>query len=466
MQEDKIMPNDKELEKSVIGELLMFPENIEKLDGFLKPAAFYNLGCQKIYSALLTMNKKGKEVDLLSLTQELKPNGILEQIGGPVYLSQLMKNVASDTSLMQHAKYLIQLQKKREAIALGYELINKGHNDAEDIFDLLSSVENKIYDIQAIDVTTNKNHQQKVQEHTKESIKLMKKLHDEEKVIGVKTGYAAIDQITSGLMPGELIIVAGRPGMGKSVFAGCLARNCDGNSGIFTQEMQEKMFYYRLLSNDLSINHDKFRSGNFSDEEIEKMFPMIDLYSEKIFILNKPGISIELLRKQAHKWKKENDIKVLIVDYLQLVRASGDTRENEISNVSKGLKEIAEELDLPVVALAQLSRATEGKADRIPNLTHLRESGSIEQDADMVLFIWRPEYYMKDEDLEDAGYLKDETHIICAKFRSGNSFTVKLSFEGQYQRFKDFEDIYPKYKDKSSSDWIGNVSDDEDEVQF
>lgn len=449
MIDDKPMPQAIELEGLVLGALLIDKDAFKQVGELLNKESFYNVPNQKVFMVIQELTHEMKEVDIETVVYALRKKGQLEGVGGAYYIAKLTNRVASAGHVVDHSRILIEMEKKRALIKFSEKINTYGYDDTKDVFEMLQKAEIKLFDISSVISETGSSYQDVIIDRSVERLKQAQAMFKDNRLIGTPSGMISVDSKTNGWAAGDLIILAGRPSMGKSTMAGVLGRNVGKPVGIFTQEMVEEMFLYRLAAYDLQIPFEKFTDGSITDQELARYTKhCAEVYKDQIFLLNKPGITLGGVRRQAHKWKDENNIEMIIIDYLQLL--SGDEkngREQEVASITRGLKALAMELHLPIIALSQLSRATEGKADRIPRLTHLRESGAIEQDADMVFFIYRPEYYFDDDELEKDGITTDYAEFICAKQRNGKLFTAELSFDGQFQSFKDYSPDLPKYNE-------------------
>jgi replicative DNA helicase len=370
-------------------------------------------------------------VDLLTVTEEVKKEGALETIGGAYYLVELTNRVASAANIEFHARIIAQKHIQRELIRISTTVIKDAYEDTTDVFDLLDKAEQGLFEI------TEQNLSRGSESMSSLVTKAVKQLEEmagnESGLTGVPSGFTALDRITSGWQPSDLIIVAARPGMGKTSYTLAVARNAamDFGKGVafFSLEMSNVQLVQRLISMEAEIPGSKLRSGQLEDYEWQQLNSAIEKLSEApIFIDDTPGINVFELRAKCRRLKMQHDIQMVVIDYLQLMTGGSDqkgNREQEISMISRSLKGLAKELNIPVIALSQLSRAVEtrGGAKR-PQLSDLRESGAIEQDADIVSFIYRPEYYQIMED-EEGNSLKDVSEIIIAKHRNGSLETVK-----------------------------------------
>ncbi len=444
----KVQPQALPLEEAVLGALMLDKDALPIVLDILRPESFYSDGHQMVYRAMLRLFEKTQPVDLLTVTEELKKGGDLEKVGGPYYLVELTNRVASAANIEYHARIIAQKHIQRELIRVSTKVIRDAFEDTTDVFQLLDDAEQGLFSI------TQQNLSRGYESMGTLASRALKQLEEmsqkEEGLTGVPTGFTDLDRLTSGWQPSDLIIVAARPGMGKTSFTLALARNAamDFNKGVafFSLEMSNLQLVQRLISLEAEISGSKLRNGQLEDYEWQQLHSAIEKMSEvPIYIDDTPGINVFELRAKCRRLKMQHDIQLVIIDYLQLMTGGGDqkkggNREQEISSISRALKGLAKELSVPVIALSQLSRAVETRGgSKRPQLSDLRESGAIEQDADIVSFIYRPEYYQILED-EEGNSLKGVGEIIVAKHRNGALKTVKLKFTDQYAKFSDLDD--------------------------
>lgn len=443
----RIPPQAVDLEEAVLGALMLEKEAVNDVIDFLVPEAFYKDSHQKIYAAIRNLFDKQQPIDILTVTEQLKSEGILDVVGGPFFISQLTSKVASAANIEFHGRIINQKYICRELIKISSETIQLGYDETIDVFDLLDKTERDLYrvaegnmrkDFEGMDTLIFK------------AIKNIEAIKDKKDGLsGVPSGFSQLDRITSGFQPSDMIVLAARPGMGKTSFVLSLARNAsvDFNQPvmIFSLEMSAVQLVNRLISAETQLSADKLRKGRLETYEWEQLNSKIDKLSKaKIFIDDTPGLNIFELRAKCRRLKSQHNIQMVIIDYLQLMNAGTDStkggnREQEISTISRSIKGLAKELNIPIIALSQLSRAVETRAgDKKPMLSDLRESGAIEQDADMVMFIYRPEYYQLKE--YDEGQPTDGVaEIIVAKHRNGATDTAKIKWVAQYAKFEDFD---------------------------
>lgn len=447
----KIPPQAPELEEAVLGAMMLEKDKMaEVLEIIQTPDCFYVNANQKIYASIRSLFDKGLPVDLLTVTEELRRNGDLEIIGGAYYLTKLTMNVVSSAHVEAHARILMEKFIQRELIRISGEVISSAYEDSTDVFDLLDKAETGLYEITDKHLRKNfKSLTEVLVETVKEIEKAKNSTSD---VTGVPSGFAELDRITAGWQKNALIIVAARPAVGKTAFTLNLAMNAAMNSeqpypvAFFSLEMGAGELVKRMLAAVTEVSMDAITKGRMEEHEFIQMTnKMSKLSNMPIYLDDQAALNIFELRAKARRLKQRHDIQMIIIDYLQLMSGGGGNsgpgnREQEISKISRDLKALAKELSIPIIALSQLNRAVESrKESKVPQLSDLRESGAIEQDADMVMFLYRPEYYGTQNN-EEGESVEGETHIHIAKNRSGSTATVKLQFIKEYQKFVDLPD--------------------------
>ena len=456
----KLPPQALDLEESVLGALMLEKEALTNIIDILKPENFYKDAHKEIYQAIIDLFNNSQPIDLLTVTNQLKKNGTLDIVGGSYYVTKLTTRVNSASNIEFHSRIILEQSIKRELINISSKVQKDAYEDTIDVFDLLDQTEQSLFDVSESHIRKN---YKKVQNLMKEAIdELETKKEKKDGITGVPSGFIDLDTITSGWQPSDLVIVAGRPSMGKTAFVLSLIRNAsiDHNlpMGIFSLEMSSLQLVNRLISSEAELDSDKIRKGNLKDYEWQQLLHKTDLLQKApIFIDDTPALSILELRAKARRLKSQHDIQCIIVDYLQLMtseygKTSGN-REQEIASISRSLKAVAKELNIPVIALSQLSRAVETRGgDKRPVLSDLRESGSIEQDADMVMFIYRAEKYDITED-EDGESTIGVAELLLRKNRNGPTGKVKLKFVERFAKFvdKNYIDSSESIKLKSKS---------------
>lgn len=443
----KLPPQNLEAEEAVLGALMLEKGSLTIVLEILRPDSFYKEAHRIIYETILTLDSKGDPVDLLTVTNALRKSSQLDFVGGPYYLVELTQKVSSAANLEFHSRIVSENAIKRELIKISSEITRDSFDYTTDVFDLLDHAQQQIFQI--IDANLKKKYAS-IRDILHQAIKeLEEKKNNDGGLTGVPTGFTDLDRMTSGWQKSDLVIIAARPGMGKTAFVVSAMRNAavQFNKGValFSLEMSSVQLINRLISAEAELGSEKITKGKLEPYEWQHLHERISkLSSAPIYIDDTPALSIMELRAKCRQLKAQHDIQLIIIDYLQLMRGSdggkGPTnREQEIATISRGLKGLAKELSVPVIALSQLSRATEQRGgDKRPMLSDLRESGSIEQDADMVIFLYRPEYYGIEVD-EDNNPTKGVGEVIIAKHRNGSLDTVKLRFIGQFTKFADLD---------------------------
>ena len=469
----KIPPQARELEETVLGAILIEKDAISYVSDILKPESFYVDAHATIFRAIQNLFGKSQPIDLLTITEELRKTAKLEEVGGAYYLSELTNKVASSANVEYHARIVIQKFIQRELIRISNDIIRDAYEDTTDVFDLLDKAEKRIYEI------TDKNLRNSVQNigHlvSKSIMQIDGLISREDGLLedSVPSGYLELDKMTSGWKATDLVIIAARPSMGKTAFVLNLARNAavDFNMpvAIFSLEMGAVQLAKRLISLECEIDAQKVANGKMTDNEYSILRDKVEkLSTAPIYINDQPAINVYELRAQCRRLQNAHGIKMVIIDYLQLMSGGGDkgmNREQEISNISRSLKGLAKELNIPVIALSQLNRSVETRGgEKKPQLSDLRESGSIEQDADMVMFLYRPEYYNLNEG-SDGASLKGVSEIIIAKHRNGPTGSVELRFNKHFGRFYDAGGLYEEMQEMSNYKTLpskGNFMKDEE----
>ncbi|MNX07140.1 replicative DNA helicase [Pedobacter sp. HDW13] len=448
----KIPPQALDLEEAVLGALMLEKDALSAVIDVLKPDVFYNIAHQKIFEAIHVLFQKSKPVDILTVTSELRTMGALEIVGGAYYITSLTNRVASAANIEFHARIISQKYIQRELIRISTEIITNAYEDTTDIFDLLDQAEKGLFEIAQNNLRRDT---QKMEDIIKQSLASLEELRTKtDGLTGVPTGFTGLDRITGGWQKQDLVIIAARPAMGKTAFVLTCARNATVDFAkpcvVFSLEMSSVQLVNRLISGEAEIEQEKIRKGNLQEWEWQQLHSKIGRLTEApLLIDDTPALNIFEFRAKCRRLKSQYDIQLVIVDYLQLMHGKGEgkgggNREQEIGSISRALKSVAKELDVPVLALSQLSRAVEsrpGLQGKRPMLSDLRESGSIEQDADMVLFLYRPEYYGITED-EQGRSQAGIGEVIIAKHRNGETGIVPLKFVGKFVKFQDLEDDF------------------------
>ncbi len=448
MDHGKVPPQALELEEAVLGAIMLEKEAILQVIDILRPECFYKDQHQKVFQAIIDLTSANKAIDLLTVTEELRRKKQLEEIGGPVYVSQLTSRVASASHLEFHARIVAQKHIQRELIRVSSEIMSRAFDEGADVDDLLDYSEAELFNIGQGNI---KKESQKVNVLIKEAITQMQEASKRaDSLIGIPSGFTKLDRLTNGWQKSDLVIIAARPSMGKTAFVLSMARNVavDHNRAvaIFSLEMSSMQLVNRLIVSETELPSNRIRNGKLADFEWEQLdYKIKKLVEAPVFIDDTPAISIFELRAKARRLKRQFNIELLIIDYLQLMTGTPDTRgnrEQEVSTISRALKGIAKELDIPVIALSQLNRSVEIRSGtKRPQLSDLRESGAIEQDADMVIFIHRPEKYGLLED-ENGNSLRGIAEIILAKHRNGPIGDIFLKFKDEFAKFAEMEETF------------------------
>lgn len=439
MELGKVPPHDTEAEQAVIGSMLTDKDAIISAIEILKEEDFYREDNKMIYSAILNLYNRAEPVDIITLKAELSSLGKLEAVGGLEYLAELPDKVPTTANVDKYIKIVEEKSLLRNLLKTANEIIKLGYDETQEVDVLMDQAEKKIFDtIQS----RNQKGYSSIKDILVDTFTQLEQLYNQKQhITGVPTGFADLDYKTAGLHNSDLILVAARPAMGKSAFALNIASYAAtrGNTpvAIFSLEMSKEQMVNRILCSEAMVDSNKVRTGKIDDEDWTKLAEASGtLSSSKIFIDDTPGISIMEIRAKCRKLKLEQDIGMVVIDYLQLVQGSGkrgSSREQEIAEISRSLKILAKEINVPVIALSQLSRAPEQRPDHRPMLSDLRESGSIEQDADIVMFLYRDDYYNEDSEK------KNIAEVILAKHRSGSTGTVELLWLGNYTKFANIE---------------------------
>lgn len=442
-------PQAVDLEEAVLGAILVESGAIVEVAAILNPQSFYKEAHQIIYSAVLDLFSNSGKIDILTVQNKLKVSGKLELVGGPVYLMDLTGRVNSSANIQEHARIIIEAAMKRGLILLASELHRQCYSDQTDSFDLLDYAQASLLKISSGVSYGEAKGIKSIVASVMQDLEAAMKMPDG--INGIPSGFTDIDKVTGGWQKSDLIIIAARPGMGKTAFVVNTLLNSaikhDVPAALFSLEMNDRQLVRRMIASEIegySVSTNQITRGRIDEHELGAIHKNIGpLSASKIFIDDTPGLSITSLRAKCHKLKVIHGIKLIVVDYLQLMSGSGKSkgnREQEISEIARGLKIIAKELNVPVIALSQLSRAVETRGgDKRPQLSDLRESGAIEQDADVVSFLYRPEYYKIMED-EMGNSLVGIAEFIIAKHRSGAMDTVMLRFDSRKTKFKDIMD--------------------------
>jgi len=433
----KQVPHNLEAERAVLGAIFIDTKQLDILIERLKPSDFYHKPNEIIYQTMIELHSKNIPIDLVTITEHLSKNKMLEAAGGASYISQIIDEIPSTVNIIHYAKIIKEKAILRNIIKTSAEIIEKSYEEPEDIDEFLDNVEKTFFSLSENRFQTTFTD---IKSLIKDAISTIEKMYQEKEVVsGIPSGFIDLDKKTNGFQPSDLIIIAGRPSMGKTAFCLNIAEFVAIDKQIpvafFSLEMSKEQLAYRLLSSQTGISVSNLRNGIIAKEEWSKISVAAGKLAEgKLFIDDTPAMTILEIRAKARRLKSQENIQLLIIDYLQLIRGltgNDNSREREISEISRSLKNLARELKIPVVALSQLNRAVEQRSDKRPQLADLRESGAIEQDADVILFIYRDEVYHKDR--EDN---KGLAEIIIGKQRNGPTGTIKLYFQKETTSFK------------------------------
>ena len=449
LERGKIPPQAIDLEEVTIGAMMIDNRGVDEVIDILHPDVFYKEKHKFIYEAIFKLFETSEPIDLLTVSAQLKKDGRLEAVGGDFYLIKLTQKVASSAHIEYHARIILQKFIQRSLIKISNEIIKEAYDEATDVFDLLDSAELKLYNI------SQGNLKRSVETAQNLVIKAKKRIEEiagKEGLSGVPSGFDKLDKLTSGWQPSDLIIIAARPSMGKTALTLSMARNIAVNSNIpvvfFSLEMSAVQLMTRLISSETGLSSEKLRTGKLEKHEWQQLTAKIkSLEKAPLFIDDTAALSISDLRARARRLVSQYEIKIIIIDYLQLMtsggKQSGGNREQEVSTISRNLKALAKELNIPVIALSQLSRAVETRGGiKRPFLSDLRDSGAIEQDADIVSFIYRPEYHgIKEWDDNEQTPTAGQAELMIAKHRNGKLENIRLKFIGDLGKFDNLDDF-------------------------
>ncbi len=448
-EKGKLPPQVVDLEEAVLGAMMIDKKGIDEVIDILQPEAFYKEAHKYIFEAIDQLFVGNQPIDLLTVSTQLRTNGKLEAVGGEYYLVGLTQKITSSAHIEFHSRIILQKFIQRSLIRISNEIIEEAYDESSDVFNLLDKAEARLYEVTQGNI---KKSSETAQSLVAQAKKRIEEISTKEGLSGLPTGFHKLDDLTSGWQPSDLIIIAARPGMGKTAFVLSMARNIaiDAGQGVafFSLEMSSVQLITRLISSETGLSSEKLRTGKLEKHEWEQLNVKVkDLERAPLFIDDTPSLSIFDLRAKARRLASQHGIKLIVIDYLQLMTAGGNqkgggNREQEISTISRNLKALAKELNIPVIALSQLSRAVETRGtSKRPLLSDLRESGAIEQDADIVSFIYRPEYYKIDEwDDEEHTPTQGQAEFIIAKHRNGGLDNIRLQFLGQFGKFDNLED--------------------------
>ena len=468
-----VPPHEKELEEAVLGAILIDSQSLNDTIDILNPEVFYSEAHVEIFRSIKQLFNSQKPIDILTVANDLKTRGVLDLVGGDYYLAMLSQKVSSSAHTEFHARLIIQKHIQRELIRVSNEIIKEAYDPSTDVLELLDHAEGKIFEI--ADGNLKKNFES-AENLIVQAIKRIQDISKKDGLSGVASGFNAVDKVTSGWQMSDLIIIAARPGMGKTAYVLSMARNIAVNNNqavaLFSLEMSSVQLITRMISSETGLSGEQLRKGTLEPHEWQQLNTRIKkLEKAPIYIDDTPALSVFDLRAKCRRLKAQFDIQIIIVDYLQLMTTGGDknagNREQEISIISRSLKGLAKELNVPVIALSQLNRSVETRgSSKRPLLADLRESGAIEQDADLVCFIYRPEYYGFDVWDDEAGTpCQGQAEFLIAKQRNGATTNVRLRFEDTLAKFSDLEavDVYgagTELPSRMNND-VGNMNEDQ-----
>jgi replicative DNA helicase len=439
----KLPPQALDLEEAVLGALMLEKNALNAVVEFLKPEHFYDDRHKEIYNAIIDLFKATEPVDMRTVVNQLRKNGKIELVGGAYYIAELTSKVSSAANIEYHSRVIMEMAIKRTLIEVASQIHHDAYEDTTDVFELLDKTEQAVFEISDSNLRKNYDNMKNLMARAIQELQMLKDHKDG--LTGVPSGFTALDRITSGWQRSDLVIIAARPGMGKTAFVVSAMRNAAVDFkmavAIFSLEMASVQLVNRMISAEAELEGEKIKKGQLADHEWAQLVHKTSkLSSAPIFIDDTPALSVLELRAKCRRLKAEHNIQLIIIDYLQLMRGDqGGNREQEIASISRALKGIAKELNVPVLALSQLSRSVETRGgDKRPQLSDLRESGSIEQDADIVMFLYRAEYYKITVD-EDGMPTQGVGEAIIAKHRNGSTGTAKLKFIGKFTKFGDLD---------------------------
>ncbi|EIQ4024746.1 replicative DNA helicase [Staphylococcus pseudintermedius] len=456
MYEHNRMPHSHEAEQSVLGAIFLDPELMSSTQEILLPESFYRGAHQHIFRAMMDLNEDGKDIDIVTVLDRLTQEGVVNKAGGPQYLAEITSNVPTTRNIQYYTDVVFKNAVKRKLIHTADSIANDGYNDELDLDTVLNDAERRILELSST----------RESDGFKDIRDVLGQVYDNAEQLdqnsgqtpGIPTGYRDLDQMTAGFNRNDLIILAARPSVGKTAFALNIAQKVATHEdqytvGIFSLEMGADQLATRMICSSGNVDSNRLRTGTMTEEDWNRFTVAVGKLSRtKIFIDDTPGVRITDIRSKCRRLKQEHGLDMIVIDYLQLIQGSGsrasDNRQQEVSEISRMLKAIARELECPVIALSQLSRGVEQRQDKRPMMSDIRESGSIEQDADIVAFLYRDDYYNRgdgDDDDDDGGFEPQtndengEIEIIIAKQRNGPTGTVKLHFMKQYNKFTDID---------------------------
>ncbi|MBQ6478411.1 MAG: replicative DNA helicase [Erysipelotrichaceae bacterium] len=435
---NKSMPYSIEAEESLLGNIMLYPEAMRQCsEAEIKADDFYLEKHQHIYNVMSAMFEKREQVDTVSLSTKLKDFGVYDRIGGLDYLMQLVNATISANNTKDYIAIIKNKSLARKVIKVGEEISNDAYNSQISVDEMLENVERKVTEVTRSKLSSDFKTGEEVFDAYLKHIEAIQEAGSD--ITGIRSLYADLDKKTAGFQKGDLIIVAARPSMGKTSLALNIAMNSasvtHGSVAIFSIEMPAEQVAMRILAAKSKVEIQKLRTGNLNDEEWSRINEASQqLKRQNFFIDDTPGIKVSEMYAKARKLAQDNGLYMIIVDYIQLIQATGksDSRQQEVSEISRRLKAMARELNVPVIAVSQLSRSVESRQDKRPMLSDLRESGALEQDADLVLFLYRDAYYNREENAQSE---REDVELLIAKHRNGPTGKVTLAFEKEINAF-------------------------------
>jgi len=443
----RVPPQAVDLEEVILGALMLEQNALNTVIDILQPDTFYKEAHRYIFEAIQALFARSSPIDMLTVIEELKKQGKLELVGGAYYVTYLTNRVVSSANIEYHARIVAQKYIQRRLIEISTEIINDSFEESTDVFDLLDSAEDKLFRINEENLKRKTNGMAQLLRSARDLVETASK--NESSLSGVPSGFKSLDSVTAGWQPSDLIIIAARPGMGKTAFVLSMARNMamarEVPVALFSLEMSAIQLVMRLIASESKISSERLRTGKLTSQEWKSLNDNMDNLSKaKLYIDDTPALSVFELRAKARRLKQQHNIQCVVVDYLQLMTSKVEknaNREVEIATISRSLKALAKELSIPVICLSQLSREVEKRpGSKRPQLSDLRESGAIEQDADIVMFIYRPEYYFKEDSKEDIEQIRNKAELIIEKHRNGPLTTIHLKFLGAFAKFYEEDD--------------------------
>ena len=431
---EKILPQSLEAEQAVLAAMFNDKDAILEVIPLLRETDFYRHDHGVLYATMRSMNEQGVPIDLVTITAQLAKDGNLEKAGGITYVAQIANSIGSASNIVHYANIVKEKAVLRDLISISGNIANRSYDDTEDTEKILDDAERMVLEISQKRARSGLTPVSEVIDNTLTTLEILSQ--KKEGLTGVTSGFIDLDRMTSGWQKSDFIILAARPAMGKTAFALNMAQNAAMATkepvAIFSLEMSKEQLVNRMISSMAEIAQQTLRNGRIYGEDWVRLVNAIAPLAEApVFIDDTPAISVREVRAKARRLKAEHGLAMIIIDYLQLMGSTGriESRQQEVSQISRSLKALARELDVPIIALSQLSRSVEQGTEKKPSLSHLRESGSLEQDADIVMFIYRDEYYNEDSDK------KGQAEIIIAKHRNGATGSVDLSFRKEFTKF-------------------------------